>query len=319
VDAVTTWFRGRMTDYEIWNEPNAGYRFWKTEALGDPVAFGTLLIAAVTAGRQACPECRFAFGGPFFHSQLINGHIPFLTDVQAAHPDLSEHYDAMGFHPYPMYPPQAAPEGPPPGSEWAFSEMVAGVREVMALQGAGDRALWTTEVGWPVYGAVDAERQAAFLVRAYLHLVALQATPVCWYDLFEGPDPEAFPPEGAFGLLTRGDLEAGDPPTPKPAYQALSQLGNRFADYSLVQDLRQAGRLPEGVYGYALANAGSSERWWVLWRYPETEPLSVVLPADVLELRDMQGVSLPLRADSAGWRVDAHPRFFRMDTIETSP
>ena len=310
VDAVVTWFDGRISRFEIWNEENAGYRFWKPTVSGDPEAYGALLIAAVAAGRTACPGCEFAFGGPFFHSQIIDGHIPFLQATQEAHPGLADSYDVMGFHPYSVYPPETAPEGEPPDYEWSIATMVAGVRAVMDEQGAGERPFWTTEVGWPVYANVDADLQAAFLVRAVLQLSVEGAHPVCWYNLYEGPNPESFPPEHAFGLFTHGDLGAGVMPEPKPAYHALSQLGNRFAAHRIVRDLRAAGQLPEGAYGFQLDGAEPSDRWWVVWAYPET--VAIPLPVAPSEVLDMVGGALDPARSSSAVTAGAAPIFLRV-------
>ena len=76
-----------------------------------------------------------------------------------------------------------------------------------------DEGLWKqiTELGWPVYGSVDEAVQARFLVRSTLLAVRAGAEGVFWYTLRDGPRPQDFPPEDAFGLL--------HPDTPpKPAY-----------------------------------------------------------------------------------------------------
>ena len=302
VAAVVEYFGTDIQEYEVWNEPNVGLRFWKPEIKGDPVAYGTLLIEAVKAGRLACPECTFAFGGPFFHSLFVDGHIPYLTAAQEAHPDLSQYYDAMGFHPYAIYPPQAAPEGPPGDAEWPFTRMFDEVKDVMALQGAQDKPIWTTEVGWPVFGDVDQERQAAYLVRAFLHLIWKGSPMVCWYNIIDGDNPDEFPPEDAFGLLSNDP----DDPEPKPAYWALAQLGNRFAKYHLTDDLRPL--LPEGVYGYALAGP-EGDIWWAIWSHPE--PVMVQLPVAVVEQRSMIGDLVP-PSEEGPLEIGQNPVFFRM-------
>ncbi|MFT5433169.1 MAG: hypothetical protein ACI9OJ_003874, partial [Myxococcota bacterium] len=273
---------GRVSWFEIWNEPNAGYRFWKPDLKGDPVAFGALVIAATAAGRSVCPSCQFAFGGTFFHSQFIDGHIPFLTMAQDAHPDLAEHYDAMAIHPYPLYPPEAPPEGLVDTEEWPFADMVAGVRDVMAAQGARERPMWATEFGWPVFTAVSQERQAAYLIRGTLHMLALGAQTACWYNIADGPDAGQFPPEDDFGLLT-----SDKPRQKKPSYHAMAQLGGRFANHRIVRDLRVAGELAEGLWGYELAAVGMSS-WWVVWADPAAEPTAAGIVNSVQTL-DFKG------------------------------
>lgn len=316
VIAIVGHFDGILDTYEIWNEPNAGYRFWKPELKGDPAAFGVLLKAAVTAGRATCPTCRFVFGAPFFHSQLIDGHIPFLEQTQEAHPDLASFYDVMGFHPYPFYPPTTAPEGPPPANEWSFAQMLEGVREVMETGGAADHPVWTTEVGWPIFGRVTPERQADFLVRAYMALIAMDAAPICWYNLFDGPNPGDFPPEDAFGLLTYGDPDTGVEHMPKPSFHAMAQLGNRFAKGRITRDLRAAGVVAEGVRGYQI-EVGTVV-WWVVWTFPEVTG-TVVLPGSAVEIRDVTGELMENESADTAMMVSDRPRFFRLESLDSNP
>lgn len=297
-----------VTRYEIWNEQNAGYRFWKPATKGDAAAYGTLMKAAVDAGRAACPTCQFAYGGPFFHSMIIDGHIPFLQQTYDAHPDLSAYFDAMAMHPYPFYPPQAAPEGPPEDFEWPFWDMVAGVRQVMADHDAGDRPIWVTEVGWPVFWSVTEELQAAYLVRGFLHLVALDAAPVCWYTLFDHDKPSVFAAEDFFGLLTSG-VDTDGIPQPKPVFHALAQLGVRFGQHRIVRDLHAAKLVPKGAFGYELLGP-DGDRWWVVWSHPSPGTAIVALPAAPLQVLSQLGE--PLDAAGAELPVSALPVFAQL-------
>lgn len=296
VGAVVDHVKDRVARFEIWNEPNAGYRFWKPALSGDPDAFGSLLTLATAAGRAACPECAFAFGAPFFHEQFIDGHVTFLTKAQAAHPELGAAYDAMGFHPYPLYPPTAAPEGAPPDAELSFHDMAYAVRATMAAAGPV-RPLWATELGWPSFGAVSAERQAAYLTRAMLHLTALGVSPRCWFNLDDGPNYRQFPPEDAFGLYSYAD-----PPALKPAGKAFALLGHRFAEHRIVAALGP-DQLPEGVLGYEL-EAPSGERVWAVWTYPSEGPVPVPLPATAAEA-----------LSAVGEPVDGAPRAVTLPTF----
>ncbi len=317
VEAAVTHLGDRAWRFEIWNEPNAGYRFWKgvpsggIVSKGDPAAFGALLKEATARGRAACPDCEFAFGGPFFHDLGIDGHVTFLADAFAAHPDLGESFDAMGFHPYAMYPPLAAPEEGESELELPVWEMAAQVRAVMAAHGAGDRPLWTTEIGWPVWGETTPERQAVYLVRAHLHLVALAAAPVCWYELYDGPEPDGFPPEDAFGLLSHLDPATGLGGEPKPAFHALAQLGNRFAAHRPTRDLAAGGALPAGAFGYELRADGGDDVWWALWTHP-AKALTAALPAPVAEARALTGEPLQALVGQTTATLGEAPIFLRL-------
>lgn len=282
VTAVTTHLLGRVETYEIWNEPNAGYRFFKPELSGDPEAFAALLKEGALQGRAVCPECRFAFGGPFYHSQFIDGHVPFVDAVFASEPVLPALLDAMGFHPYPLYPPTAPPDGPLGTGEQTFADMTLAVRQQLQAAG-GPEAIWVTEVGWPVFGSVDAERQAAYLVRGLLQLHAQGVETTCWYNLEDGPDFDAFPPEDAFGLLTYGPEQI-----PKPAYRALAWVGNALAEHRITRDLGVAGLVPPGVLGFELS--GPTNRAWAVWA-PDGE-VPVPLPATPTALHELDGTAI---------------------------
>jgi hypothetical protein len=293
VKEAVTYFNGRIERFEIWNEPNVGYRFYKPNLKGDPLSFGALLKAAVIAGREACPTCQFAFGGPFFHSQIIDGHIPYLTAVQDAHPDLADYYDAMGFHPYPFYPPKAPPEGGTSPKDTAFKDMIAGIREVMAEQGAEDRPFWVTEIGWPTFNAVSALTQAAFLTRGYLSLIHNGAQPVCWYNLVNGPEPNDFIPEDAFGLMTYGVPSSDAPPEPKPSFFALQTLGVRFGDFRIARELAPTDGIPEEGFGFELVHE-AGDRWWVVWVRTQDDATEMILPSLPMELMNNLGENIDL-------------------------
>ena len=60
-------FAGRVVAWEIWNEPNAGFRFWKgVDLSGDPYAYADLLAAAGQAIHEADPTTPVMLGGTVF-------------------------------------------------------------------------------------------------------------------------------------------------------------------------------------------------------------------------------------------------------------
>jgi hypothetical protein len=95
---------------------------------------------------------------------------------------------------------------------------VAAVRQVVdADPDAAGKPIYFTEMGWPSFGTVDPGRQAQFLVRGLLLGASAGISALCWYTLLEGPHPDQFPPEDAFGLVTT----AGER---KPAFHAFRTL-----------------------------------------------------------------------------------------------
>jgi hypothetical protein len=257
-------YRGRITTWEIWNEPNAGYRFWKTHPRGDPRAFGALLKAAHAAAWQADPAARVLFGGPFYHQQLIPGHLTFLADAYRAHPDLGRHFDAMALHPYAYYPPGVPPEQDS-GWEQPVGLMLQRVRALMGQHGDGQKPIYTTEVGWPVWSSVSEQQQARYLVRAFLLLAAAGARSCCWYTLRDA-DGHGVPTEASFGLLAYdSDPTDARPTRRKPSFSAYEVLLQTLGGHRLTADLRAQLALPPGTFAYRLAHATSGRRATALW------------------------------------------------------
>ncbi len=232
-------YAGRIQRYEIWNEPNAGYRFWKPELAGDPVAYGELFLAAEAAIHAADPNAQVLIGGTFFHEQGIPGTLSFIEEMLQAHPDLLGRADAVGVHPYTQYPPRVPPEDDQEG-EVAIWEMYSQLRAL-----TGTLPLVVTEMGWPSWNPVDEDDQAAWLTRSMLLSQAAGVTDLCWYTLYD--DEEPVTQEDAFGL-TRWDGSW------KPSGEAFAALAERAANASSVG----AVGLPDGAWGVSYGDAGTA-------------------------------------------------------------
>ncbi|MFP6686502.1 MAG: hypothetical protein VB934_17410, partial [Polyangiaceae bacterium] len=150
VAAVAKRYAGRIQSYELWNEPNAGYRFFKPETHGDAAHFADILHSGAKAIRTTCPSCEIISGGLFFHEQLINGAVEFAHDMLTARPDALEDVDALGLHPYPLYPPKVPPENEDTGQR-PLGGMVRDLERVLALHDV-DLPIAATELGWPSFG-----------------------------------------------------------------------------------------------------------------------------------------------------------------------
>lgn len=217
-------YAGRLEGWEIWNEPNGGFRFWKPTLSGDPVAYGTLLAKAETAIHDKDPSARVLLGGTVFTPQLIEGAMQWLGEAYAARPDLAQSFDVAGIHTYMAYPPRVPPES----SDDTDPPLEAKIQMhawLLEQHGAADKEMWITEIGWPVAGEVGEAEQASYTVRATILAARAGAGGIFWYTLRDGPFPEEWPPEDAFGLLRYDpDPAAGNPPSPKPVYSALKVL-----------------------------------------------------------------------------------------------
>ncbi|MGE0869220.1 MAG: hypothetical protein AB7P03_11680 [Kofleriaceae bacterium] len=291
---------GRVPAYEIWNEPNLGFQFWKP--VEDPDRYGALLKTAAAAIRKVDPDMPIVFAGLLYHGLV--GSTPgerFLEQVYAAHPDISSSFDVFAFHPYALYPPSVAPEvDDADRGEVALTRMVARMRAELVHYGYDPAPpLWVTEIGWASYQGVTEELQARWLVRAALLLAGAGVERVFWYTMFDGPNPTAFPPEDAFGMFHwDADSSDGFSPAPKPAWTALSTLLATTGTLAVTSDVTSTiAGAPADVMAYQLTDptGASPRRVTVVWRADDAAPaVSLSLPITPTQIIDMLGQAVPI-------------------------
>jgi hypothetical protein len=308
VGATVAHFAGRVRRYEVWSEENAGWGSYA--APEDAGRYAALLVAAADAARAADPEVVILLGGLRYHGQTTTGALDFLDALYAAQPRVGESFDAVALHPYPTWPPVAAPEDDL-SPEVPVPQMMARLRALLERH-VDPKPIMITEYGWPVYASVDETRQARFLVRGLLHLAAAGADLVLWRTLRDGPNSAAFPPDDAFGLL-RYDADPTDDvrAEPKVSWQALLNLLWLVGDERLVADLRTDYALDEWTYAYRLGRPG----YWVtvLWRGLDDDAQGVVVRVPVrTSLRDtvlvtLVGAQLPIISVAGSWEIVVGP------------
>lgn len=264
-------YKGSIDRWEIWNEPNAGYRFWKSEPHGDPVAYSKLLVKAIKAVKQVDPKSHVAFGGPFYIELVIMGAIPFLEKSFKAEPELAQLLDRLTVHPYPNYPPAYEPEDGSTEEKVPLPTMLAQTSRFLP-----GKPLWITEVGWPDYYKVDRTIQSEFLTRSFLLSFAGGAELVCWYKFADSKGKTLFPAEHLFGLFEEGGDWSKKPPKSKPAYDALKTIHKLLGKATEVTDVRQTMNLKPGEYG--LQFKAPTETIYAFWRTKNTQARSLPVP-----------------------------------------
>jgi hypothetical protein len=285
VGAVAARYAGRIRRWEIWNEQNAGYRFWLPNLHGDSAAYAGLLRAAATAVHASCADCEVLSGGLFFHEQIINGALEFTSDMLDADPTVLDEVDAFAFHPYPLYPPQAPPDADELPQRSIFA-MTHDLRALLARRGVRDLPLAVTEFGWPSYATVDEDEQARFLTRAVLVSAAMGLDPICWFNVTDGPLHGTSPPEDDFGLYRFGSEDDASPIDPKPARDAMAWLARIGADAVLVGEADDP-RLHAPAEGrFALDFERPDGTWRALW---SLQPYDIDLPGETRVGRDLLG------------------------------
>jgi hypothetical protein len=244
-------YRGRVTRFELWNEPNSGFRFWKQDPPslgGDPAAYAELALAAAKAIHAVAPEDEVMIGSAFFHAQGIPGAEEFMEGVFSARPELADEADSVSFHPYTLYPPRVPPEADTDG-EIPVWEMIARMEAVS--QGL---PVVITEAGWPSFDPTTPQEQADWLVREAALAQAEGVRDVCWYTLEDKVEPSN--PEEAFGLYSFG------PDVRKPSGDAYAALAEAIAGtdaYGRVEDDLDGGA------AYAVRYVGDGRSVTVSW------------------------------------------------------
>ncbi len=299
--AVAEHYGGRIQRYEVWNEPNAGIRFWKPEE--DPQAYGELLIEAADRIHEVHPAAQVSFGG-LFHPDLAfyTAGPEFLDQVYAAHPDLGEHIDAVAFHPYryPFTAPELSDE-----HQASMLTDICETRDQIAAMGIDD--LWITEMGWhtaedALFAGVSEEDQAAFFVRGALLSAAQGVEMFLWYT-FRDSGTDDTDQEQMFGLHGHDDDVLTHPPArPKPAAMAMSVLAQTLGDHDTIEDVSAYYGLDEQTYGYFLS--GGDGHVVVLWTL-EGETTVKVPGTGSGEVVQMDGETAPIEASAGAFEVVA--------------
>ena len=206
-------FRGRVSAYEVWNEPDIA-RFWK----GSAAQYVRLLRAAYPAIKKGDPDAKVVFAG------TVHNNTRWIAAAYRA--GAKGAFDVMATHPYQGVGDQP-PEAEGDANSWWLLTHVAAVRELMVRYGDGGKPIWFTEFGWSVHDnhpgtapyrrGVTAETQATYLVRAIDVMRARfpYVERAFWYKdaAIAGEDPHV----AGYGLL-RADL------SPRPAYTALATV-----------------------------------------------------------------------------------------------
>lgn len=201
-------YAGRVTAWEVWNEPNLDQVWAPKPSVND---YAALLREASAAIRPACSGCLIIAGG-------TGGAIPDTPDIDTktwydglAATGALDGVDAVGIHPY---------SDRHNGDKGEMSLSPA-VRAALDAHGYQWMPLWGTELGAPQAGDnALSEHDAARIVReAYTYWTGnarrLKSGPLFWYTIRNGQDPHH---NTQYGLIR-------DDGTPTLAYRNLQQIG----------------------------------------------------------------------------------------------
>jgi hypothetical protein len=213
---VVKHFRGRVDQFEIWNEWNigsGGTQEQRAARSGSPEDYAALLRAAYPAIKAENPSAT-VIGGAFagFDYSWIDafgkaGGFEFL--------------DGFSIHPY-VFSQGKPPRGTPEAAMKHLDDLKA---RLDTLAKGRNVRVYVTEIGWPVNTDVLGvpEETAADYLRQFMTLAKSRPwiAGVWWYDLFDDGD-DAKNKEHRFGLIAR-DGRA------RPAFQALTDMRTSLA------------------------------------------------------------------------------------------
>ncbi|MDZ7360462.1 MAG: glycosyl hydrolase [candidate division KSB1 bacterium] len=207
VDSVANKFKGYITHWEIWNEPDL-LGFWA----GTPAQYAELLAVTYETIKRANPQAKVVLGGLALDERRV--HPNFLSEIlsDARYP-AARYFDIMNFHHY--------------GSRDEARRRIDEVRTALRQAGALSKPTWITETGYssdpsqqndPNYQGL--EGQAQWLRDMIPYLLQLGAEKVFWYRLYD------YPADFTQDVGARYHGPIDDQGNPKPDY---------FADREIVK------------------------------------------------------------------------------------
>ncbi|WP_259468052.1 glycoside hydrolase family 5 protein [Rhodococcus sp. SBT000017] len=190
---VAARYKGKVADYEIWNEPN-GSMFYGPQ----PDAAGyTDLLEAAYPKIKAADSAATVIGGVLGAAEQgwgIVNPVDFTNQMYAA--GAAGNFDALSYHPY-QYSLKFS-EGP--YVEHSPARQVMDIRAAMVANGDGNKKIWATEYGVPT-SAVSGDQQNAMITDFIQKWRELPYTgPIFLYTMRDKATGSS-DPEDTFGLL----------------------------------------------------------------------------------------------------------------------
>lgn len=157
VRATVTHYRGQVSDWEVWNEPDVP-AFWR----GTPDQYARLLVVAYRVIKAADPAAQVLVGGMVVPDLAFLGRV--LSDTQQVAP---RPFDAIAWHAY----------GPAP---LLYTNLLH-LRALLHADHLGPTPIWVTEDGFPASNPNGAPRQAAYVLQSIAFALAGGAARVLVY------------------------------------------------------------------------------------------------------------------------------------------
>jgi hypothetical protein len=197
--AVAQRYAGKISAYEIWNEPNAVFEWNPVDA----ASYTTMLQKAYTAIKAVAKTTNQdikviggVVGAGLTIGNLSLDPVSFITQMYAN--GAKGYFDALSFHPYNY----TLPFSQGPANTWPGTSALAqlqAIRALMNVKGDSDLKIWISEYGQPTLTGTpeDQQKQAQYLedmIRSWQKF--LNGGPIFIYNLKD---------TGAQGSTTKED------------------------------------------------------------------------------------------------------------------
>jgi hypothetical protein len=158
VRTIATRYKGRIRNWEIWNEPNRPQSWTGTvDQMVDLTREAAAILKQIDPGSTVVsPAATTPYGLKFFEAFLSKGG--------------GQYVDVIGYHFYVINQP---PEG--------MTALIASVEKIAAKYGMSDKPLWDTEAGFLGDPMFPPSQQAAYLARSYILQWAAGVTRFYWF------------------------------------------------------------------------------------------------------------------------------------------
>jgi hypothetical protein len=211
---VVKHFKGRVDQFEVWNEWNiggGGTEAQRAARYGSPEDYARVLSAAFAAIKAENPSAR-VIGGSFA------GYDYRWVEAFARAGGFNQ-LDGFSAHPY------VFAEGQKGTPESAIKHLEQLKKLIDGVAPGRNVQIYVTEAGWPVHAGKHgvSEDTAGTYLRELMQLAKERPwiAGVWWYDLFDDGDDGANK-EHRFGLITRSGAK-------RPAFEAARSLGQAKA------------------------------------------------------------------------------------------
>lgn len=224
---VATRYKGKVSAYEIWNEPNSAY-FYSPQP--DPAGYTDLLKAAypkIKAVDSSVTVIGAVVGAVIDWGNFAMDPVRFVNGMYAA--GAKNFFDALSFHPYHYY--LKFSEGVPHANS-PVNQLMA-MRQSMIANGDSAKKIWNTEYGQPT-SVSDEVSQTAFLKDMYTKWQEMPYAGPLYFYTTRDRNTGSTNPDDTFGVFrsdwtpkqAQQDLQAAIAagPAKSPEFQRFSQI-----------------------------------------------------------------------------------------------